>query len=183
MKEIITSFVLLFTLNWQTYAQVSDPLTGIRDDGILLKHELKLDVAHVFMPVIKIEYENLLNDWSSFGAVGLIGINSDADVAIPTHQLLGLYRLYFGRNPLQGFFFEGSLGISAGNYEHGTGSGLFSQNELRQYTAFGAGIALGWKWYIPKPNIVLELFQGVGRLFHDTAGFYIRYGICVGKRF
>ena len=178
MKKIAL-IALLFALSWQTYAQNFE-------DPNFKRNELKFDVVHLLLPAIKLEYEYFRNDWSSFGAVGLISFSSDSDNDIfftnLKSQLLGFYRLYFGKNPMRGFFLEGNLGISSGTYEHRSG-GLFSPRETKPYTAFGVGIALGWKFHIPKSDVVLDIFSGMGRLFHDDAGFYQRVGICVGKRF
>ena len=96
--------------------------------------------------------------------------------------MLGLYRLYFGKQPVNGFFLEGDMGIISGNYDNYVYT--FPYDIRKTYISFGVGIALGWKWHIEKSNIVLDIFGGAGRLLsekHD--GVYPRMGICVGKRF
>jgi hypothetical protein len=174
MKKL-TLIALLFALNWQANAQISEAPDFKRN-------ELKLDVAHLLNATIKIEYEHFLNDWSSLGVVALQNFSSKDNEDYIQTQLLGLYRLYFGKNPMSGFFLEGSFGLTSGNwynYNYLGGGGKYEK-----YTTFGMGIALGWKWHIPKSNVVLDLFGGAGRLFGDNnPGFAPRVGICVGKRF
>jgi hypothetical protein len=167
MKKI-TTIVLLFVLSWQTNGQNLD-ISDVK------RLELKLDVGYlIFAPALKVECEYFLSEWSSFGGAGLFLFDSDE----LEKQLLGFYRLYFGKDPMSGFFLEGNFGISSGSYEH------YRNYELKNYMAFGVGIALGWKWYIPKSGIVLDVFAGGGRLLGDNAPWgYPRLGICVGKRF
>ncbi|MCL2027753.1 MAG: hypothetical protein FWG79_04605 [Bacteroidales bacterium] len=174
MKKI--TLIVLLALSWQVSARTFET-------SDFKRNELKIDVAWlIFEPAMKVEYERFLNKSSSFGAVGFLGFSS-ADDNLFEQQLLGTYRLYFGKNPMQGFFFEGHLGVTSGVYQHRLSDGFWSETEDRSYTAFGFGIALGWKWCIPKQGIVFDLFYGGGRLIHNDAGFYPRFGFCLGKRF
>lgn len=157
----IVSTALLLVIGWQVSAQTDEM-------SILKRHELKLDIGYLLTGTLKGEYEYLLNDWSSVGASAIYN-NSDAEFKA---QVVGTYRLYFDTQPVSGFFLEGNAGvIVADEYWYGS-------NNLM----VGAGIALGWKYYIPQPSIVLDLFLGVGRLFGNE-GTYPRVGICIGKRF
>jgi hypothetical protein len=174
MKKI-TLVALLFALNWQANAQISETPD-------LKKNELKIDVAYILDATIKAEYEHFLNDWSSLGAVAFQKFSSKDAYNEYKTQLLGLYRLYFGKQPMSGFFLEGSFGLTAGNWYNYDYSNWSERHE--KYIAFGVGVALGWKFHIPKSNVVLDLFGGAGRLFgNDHPGGYPRAGICVGKRF
>ena len=174
MKKI-TLIALLFALTWQASSQTLE-------NSLQKRNELKLDVAFLLGSTLKVEYEYWLTDWSSVGASALYGFGSngieiDGDFSI-RFQMLGTYRLYFGKEPTRGFFLEGNLGIV-----HGKES-IFSWNPVGDFTAFGVGIALGWKWYIPRSGIVLDIFGGAGRLFGDNGpGAYPRAGVAVGKRF
>ena len=174
MKKI-TLFALLFALTWQTNAQTSEI-------SLQKRNELKLDVAYLLLSTVKVEYEYLLSDWSSMGLVASHNFSSGiiAKTFNPwrTH-VLGFYRLYFGSSPTSNFFLEGGLGITSGET-----SSLFGLITPEKYTAFGANIAIGWKWHIEKVGISVDFIYGIGRLFHNEhPRIYPRAGICVGKRF
>ena len=147
----------------------------------LAKNELKADVAYIILDgTLKVEYEHLLNEWSGLGAMA--AYNLSGDNFNMRFQMLGFYRLYFGKQPVSGFFLEGNMGITTrNNYQYIN----YHPYEVRKTTtAFGVGIALGWKWHIEKSNIVLDIFGGSGRLFNSNSNeIYPRVGICVGKRF
>ena len=172
--------MVLFALNWQVNAQ--------REEFSLQnRNEVKLDVAYLLGLTLKVEYERLLNDWSSVGVVVLQNFSSGPQQF--GTQVLGFYRLYFGRQPVSGFFLEGNLGITHGYDGHYYWIGGWRPRE--SYTAFGLGLALGWKWYIPRSGIVLDIFVGGGRLVrenNDRANYdrvmgYPRVGITIGRRF
>ena len=176
MKKI-TLIALLLALSWQTHAQKTENPDAKR-------HELKLDVAYVLAKVAKIEYEYWLNDWSSIGVVGFYNFGSgflNGGEPIWRIKVLGTYRLFFGKNPMQGFFLEGNTGIISGSTVDNWLGG-----KPEKYTAFGVGLAIGWKWYIPQSGITLDLTYGFGRLFNDNEDvvpIYLRMGVTVGKRF
>ena len=156
---------------WRTNAQEQEIFN-------LAKNELKADVAYILGATLKVEYEHLLSDWSGLGA--MVSYNfSGNDFLDYRFQMLGLYRLYFGKQPVSGFFLEGNMGIISGNYDS-----HYHYYTHKTYTTFGMGIALGLKWHINKSNIVLDIFGGAGRMFNENSiGAYPRVGICVGKRF
>ena len=165
MKKI--TLILLLALSWQAYSQIPER-------NIVAKHEMKIDMAYLLSPAFKLEYENLLNEGNSWGIVGFANIANNPTFA---YQLLGFYRLYFGKSFASGFFLEGNFGVTGG---HRYGS--WSQSD--DYAAAGAGIALGWK-LVTEKGVVLDLFAGLGRLFENNfdPGVYPRMGICLGKRF
>jgi hypothetical protein len=174
MKKI-TLIALLLVMSWQINAQSEN----ISDFD---RNELKLDVVHILFSMVKAEYEYWLNDWSSIGLVGLYNFGSglfNGGEPLWRTKVLGTYRLFFSKNPMQGFFLEGTAGIISGSTVD-----TWLGGKPEKYTAFGAGIAIGWKWYIPKSGITLDLTYGAGRLFNnDDPLFYPRMGVCVGKRF
>ncbi|MDR1951132.1 MAG: DUF3575 domain-containing protein [Bacteroidales bacterium] len=178
MKKIML-IALLFALSWQANAQISE----IPD---FKRNELKLDVIYILFSTVKVEYEHWLNDWSSVGVVGFYNFGSgflNGGEPLWRSKVLGTYRLYFNKNPMQGFFLEGTAGIISGstvdNWLGGT---------PKRYTAFGAGVAIGWKWFIPQSGVTLDLTYGLGRMFVDSSNedvvpIYLRVGATVGKRF
>ena len=178
MKKI-TFIAVLLALIWQANAQQQR-----QDISFTNRHELKLCPAHLIGGSIRIDYEFLLNDWSSVGASGLYSFSRifSGYGSWTRGQVLGLYRLYFGRQPVSGFFLEGNFGVTMGSYY---GWEFWSTRERIDYTAFGLGMALGWKWYIERSGIVLDLFVCGGRLFNDSEGpgAFPRAGITVGRRF
>ncbi|MCL2417346.1 MAG: autotransporter outer membrane beta-barrel domain-containing protein [Bacteroidales bacterium] len=172
MKKILV-IVSLFALNWQASAQ-----------SLERRNELKICLAHLLAGSLKVGYERLLNDFSSVGASGFYSFSNLNHHRSSSRglegQLLGFYRLYFGQQPISGFFLEGNLGLNW--IRHYTWSAGVSR---RSYdAAFGVGIALGWKWYIPRTGIVLDVFAGGGRLFgSDHQNAFPRAGISIGRRF
>ena len=180
MKKI-TLIALLFALIWQVNAQTLE-------NSLQRKNEVKLDVAYLIGGAIKVEYEYLLNDYSSIGISALYNFDTRNNNGYPRvykAQVLGIYRLYFGKEPIRGFFLEGNFGLIHGEYT------IYTQNwpwPTEKYTAFGAGIALGWKWHMPNSNIVLDIFCGLGRKLGGSdvvnrGWAYPRAGIAIGKRF
>jgi len=173
MKKL-TLIVMLFALTWQVTAQNYE-------NSLQNRNEIKLDPVYLLLSILKVEYEYLLNDWSSMGLVALYNFSNREEMIWQT-QVLGLYRLYFGKMPASGFFLEGGLGVTSG-YTFPI-SFVIGPSGSERYTAFGANIAVGWKWYIPKSGVTLDLVYGIGRLYNnDDPLIYPRMGILVGKRF
>ena len=180
MKKL-PQIVLLLAFGWQVSAQTPEI-------SLQKRNELKLDVAYLIGGAIKAEYEYLLNDYSSIGLSALYNFDTkknDYDYRTFKTQVLGIYRLYFGKEPVTGFFLECNFGLIHGEYR----TYHHWNSSTKDYAAFGVGIALGRKWYIPKSGIVLDIFAGIGRKFgakesDDQDGWgYPRVGICIGKRF
>ena len=136
---------------------------------------------------MRIEYEYLLNNWSSVGLSAFHNFMYDYPMfyyPMFKNQILGTYRVYFGLLPdIGGFFIEGNLGLF---YGHNSWD-VFFQPRPKNHTAFGVGFSLGWKWHIKKSDTVWDFFVGTGRLFSNNdisnGRGYPRFGICVGKRF
>ena len=157
-------FLLLGIIILPLFSQSSD----ISDYG---KHEFKIDLGYLFVPCLKLEYEYILSEESSVGAVCFFG-SEDIDMAF---QALAIYRWYFGNEPISGFFLEGHVGFSRlRNYDF----------ETEDYdNSLGAGIALGRKW-VSKKGVALDIFAGVGKTtsYYSDSTFYPRMGITLGKR-
>jgi len=174
MKKI-TLIAVLFALIWQANAE-----------NLERRNELKLCPAHLLAGTLRIDYERLLNDFSSVGLTGFYAFSSLSSHTYRNRlegQLLGFYRLYFGRQPVSGFFLEGNMGLNIGRH-YSWGPWGIPRREREHYATFGIGLAVGWKWYIPRPGIVLDVFVGGGRVFNDDRmdGFP-RMGVTVGRRF
>ncbi|MDR2907530.1 MAG: DUF3575 domain-containing protein [Bacteroidales bacterium] len=144
-----------------------------QDDRV---HEVKLDAVYLFTGTIKADYEYLLGDYMTAGGSVLFNFYSKNPVS--KAHVLGLFRIYLGDkndNQLSGLYFEGNLGLHAGQ-------GLDFKGD--SYSAFGMGLAAGYKWVFPKPGLTIDLYGGIGRLFDkEEGGFYPRVGACIGKRF
>ena len=163
----------LLVLTWQINAETNN----------FKQNEIKLDAAYLLNKTVKVEYEHFLNDWSSVGAAAFYNFGKTEYQYYKT-QLLATYRLYFGKQPVSGFFLEVNSGVASGRHND-YGIDIGEKSPLRiPYTSFGYGFALGYKHYIPNPSVTLDLFFGLGRLFgEDSIGSYFRMGITVGKRF
>ncbi|MCL2682612.1 MAG: hypothetical protein FWE63_03875 [Bacteroidales bacterium] len=161
MKKI-TLIALLLALTWQVNAQTNEIPN-------LVKNEFKIDAAYLLGLAFKVEFERLINDQSSLGIVALGNPNSDPAYG---YQLLGFYRLYFGKEYASGFFLEGNFGITG----------------AKNYTVPGVGLAIGQK-FVTKSNVTLDVFIGLGRVFeidryrYYAPSIYPRVGVCIGKRF
>jgi len=173
MKKIIISLGLILVWYLQINAQTVET-------NCLSRNELKLDVAYILAFMVKVEYEYLLNDWSSVGAVGFIntlGFLDNNYYPLYQTQLLGFYRLFLGNKPAAGLFFEGNTGLTSGYRSN------YMKNPSGKYFAPCIGIALGWK-YVSQKNLVFDLFLGFGKIYGNSGPEnYPRLGICFGKRF
>ncbi|MDR0667121.1 MAG: hypothetical protein LBF90_00690 [Prevotellaceae bacterium] len=142
------------------------------------KNELKINALMLFVPVLEMHYEYLINNENAAGLSAHVQLGSDYFIPF---QALGFYRFYFGKKPAAGFFVE--LNASAYVFNQNW-YGEESETADRKYTnrfTGGFGLTLGKK-YLTKRNVVVEIFYGVGRsVFHES--FYLNFGITVGKRF
>ena len=167
MKKILT--VLLLSICWQLYSQ---------DLGA--KHEVKLDLPYILATAAKLEYEQIFSEGTTFGVSGLYHFNDYYNI---TYHLLGFYRWYFGKEPISGFFLEANTGLFGGTYESWISKIGFEEKEKVDYTSFGAGVALGWK-FVTDTGIVLDVFGGAVRITNDKGPeAFPRLGVCIGKRF
>jgi len=175
MKKI-TFIAIVFALIWQANAE-----------NLERRNELKICPAHLIAGMLRVDYERLLNDFSSVGLTAFYSFSVFSSHRYSHRldgQVLGFYRLYFGRQPVSGFFLEGNMGLNIGSYYRWTSWPW--RSERVYYTAFGVGLALGWKWYIPRPGIVLDVFAGGGRVFNSNSrnmSRFPRVGITLGRRF
>jgi hypothetical protein len=187
----ITVIALCLVFCQHGYAQISEICDCKRN-------ELKLDVAYLFRPALKAEYEYLLNKRSSIGVSAHYIFDIDAKYKT---QLLGIYRWYFSKKkPMAGFFVEGNMGFISGN-QFGVkrlsgpwGNTVGTYGAYDTYSAFGMGLALGWKGLFSKRGITIDLFLGPSKLFsqketeqylfrEEYKNVYPRMGILIGKRF
>jgi len=133
------------------------------------KQEIKIDLAYLFVPYLKAEYEYLLSEESSCGTVGLLNLGSNANLEL---QILGFWRWYFNEEFVSGTFIECHVGVTCSE-----------KKNKHNYTMLGAGVALGYKFVTPK-GVILDIFAGLGRSIGDVQEqFYPRLGLCLGKRF
>jgi hypothetical protein len=149
------------------------------------RHEAKVNISQLLFTSIVVEYEYLLNSWSSVGMVAAYRLEFPSDLIFPyallriafgsPTKVLGNYRLYLSRLHAQGFFLEGHLGIIS-KYED-----LWP---VRRVLSASSGFALGWKWYYPEFGISVDFVLGGGWLLgtEDSDG-YLRWGLTLGKRF
>ncbi|MCL2682611.1 MAG: hypothetical protein FWE63_03870 [Bacteroidales bacterium] len=192
MKKI-TLIALLLALTWQVGAETQETSTR-------KKNELKLDVVSLIVgSMLKVEYEYLINNWSSAGVATFyqfspwtsviaddIEFGSWLNFTDTKMQLLGTYRLYFDEKPTSGFFIEGNMGLIARDQKASflAGGGPFSNvytYGYETYYTFGIGIASGFKVYNTK-GTTLDIFVGGGWMFGYN-DVYLRSGIFLGKRF
>ena len=171
MKKVMLFLMLIMSI--RLYSEITNSTEASSGTTLAAKHELKIDLAYVLVPAIKIEYERLFSAGSTWGLVGLYDFDD-------YYHLLGFYRWYFGKEPISGFFLEGHAGVIGGNMED---HWLYGYDNNGDFTAPAVGVALGWK-FTTNAGVVLDIFTGLGRLIgEDSPGSYHRSGICIGKRF
>jgi len=155
-------------------------LSAQEDVDLTKRSELKVNGLYLIIGAFEIDYEYILNDESSVGvSVTAVFEDSDYNWGITPH-----YRLFFGKQPAQGFFVEGHASLfNAETYDY-----IYNPNGgqvLREnITTGGIGIAVGGKFRTSR-NVIVEVNGGIGRIFSDSLfdTVYPRFGINIGKRF
>ena len=165
-KKHITILILLLILSMQIYSQTNEPIK---------RQEVKLNLPYLLAGMLELEYEFHHNSWNSSGVITSFDLDSNIEFDF---RLLIFHRLYMGKNDNAGVFLEGNFGLI--QVTQSRDWVLFKE----KYSALGIGLALGWKFFIPEPSIVIDIFVGMGRLFgNDNPGVYPRLGINLGRRF
>ena len=77
MKRVknILVVALLLVAGWRTNAQGQEAFS-------FGKNELKVDVAYILATTLKVEYEHLINDWSSSGIIAAYNFSGNKFVDI-----------------------------------------------------------------------------------------------------
>jgi hypothetical protein len=182
IRNIIIFIFVVFSL--QINAQMSETK----------RHEVKLNLFWLVFPTAlttaEVDYEYLLNKWSSVGIT--VSYTLGTKVQEVQGQVFGTYRVYFlNKQPASGLFVEGIFGVTfreeykaiSGYFPHGNGGWV--KSESYTYTVATVGASAGYKYYFPKPSVSLELFFGGLLMINDKVdrGIYPRLGLSVGKRF
>ena len=88
------------------------------------------------------------------------------------------YRIYFGKKPATGFFFDGfgiynitNTSYDKYTYDNFGYSSYSTRVEGEKISDFALGFGLGGKW-MPRKGVVLELSGGVGRNLFNTKHIY-----------
>ncbi len=150
------------------------------------RNELNINLLTPLWGSIELNYERILNENSSYGIAGNLGISKDY---YNSSFLLGFYRIYFGKKINNGFFIEANSGFSS--IEEGYGhidyySSYQNSYSTDRYNGLGVGVAIGYK-LLAKNGVVCQIFGGLGRNFGSNYDNYTpifpRSGITIGKRF
>lgn len=191
---VILLFILIFNLNAQTLSK-EERLKNLQstkeyENSIKLgqtgRNELNINLLTPLWGSIELNYERILNENSSYGIAGNLGISKDY---YNSSFLLGFYRIYFGKKINNGFFIEANSGFSS--IEEGYGhidyySSYQNSYSTDRYNGLGVGVAIGYK-LLAKNGVVCQIFGGLGRNFGSNYDHYTpifpRSGITIGKRF
>jgi hypothetical protein len=161
------------------------------------KNEIKLDPFYlVFGAALNVSYEGIINDESAFGVNLILSSGSEINEKF---SLSPYYRLYFGRKPAAGFFFEGFAKYHTFDADkkveipyNGNIGYYYGYNIVKESKSdFAVGFGIGGKW-ITRNGIIFELSSGIGRnLLNDysTTSYNTNYkitgkgGLSIGYRF
>jgi len=187
MKKIILAIALLL-LPFLGLAQDDSAATDAQNNA---QHELKLNALFFLLGAFELEYEYLINEESGAGISVFFPFDEAIDI---NYYISPYYRLYFGKKPAAGFFFEGfaMLNSTEDFIYNETSTPVvvdpfgFSSFEVENVTDFALGIGIGAK-FLTKRGLALEISSGVGRnLFNGNRQdfeFVGKAGIKVAYRF
>lgn len=143
------------------------------------KHEIKIGALKALCgPILDIEYERILNKYSSFGGNTIINFNQGT--YLYNFLLSPFYRMYFTQVEeygTKGFFAQGFLSYYTGK------NNIIYDN--KKFNSFGIGFGIGKKW-VNKQGFVFQFVLGGGRTISGgySAPEYIFQGdISIGYRF
>lgn len=156
------------------------------------KNEIKLNMFYFLLGAVEVSYERNLNEYSSVGLSVLVNTDTDEFWDL-NYAITPYYRLFFGRKPAQGFFFEGfGMLNSYKEYEYWSyynpeNGDYFYDESTSNVTAFALGVAVGGKFTLHE-RFVVELSGGIGRNFLNKSDYndltiVPRLSINVGYRF
>lgn len=152
------------------------------------RNELNINLLSPLWGSVELNYERFLNENSTYGIAGNLGISNDY---YSFSSLLAYYRVYFGRKINNGFFIEANSGFSSikeKNYDYYYSNSIYyqSQSSVDRYNGLGVGVAIGYK-LLAKNGVVCQIFGGLGRNFgnlkDDYSPVFPRAGITIGRRF
>ena len=159
------------------------------------RNEARLNAAALIAGVFELSYERVLNEESGAGiSLYFAGATADLEGNYVPFSITPYYRIYFGKKPAAGFFFEGfgMYNVTNTYYDKYTyfdfGYSYATRVEGGKVSDFALGFGLGGKWMTRK-GVVFELSAGIGRnLFNEknnTIGTKIvgRGALSVGYRF
>jgi hypothetical protein len=156
------------------------------------KNEIKLNMLYFLLGAVEVSYERNLNEYSSIGTSVLINTN-DSEFWDLNYAITPYYRLFFGKKPAQGFFFEGfGMLNSYKEYEYWSYYNpeidyYFYEESSRNTTSFAIGVAVGGK-FVLRERFVTEISGGIGRNFINNSEYndytiVPRFSISLGYRF
>lgn len=179
--RILLSLCLLISFGLSAQEDESVNLNKINDK----KHEIRIDALEgLALPALDLSYEYVINKYSGVGASISIALDGDNAADFPQDFSFSPYfRQYFFNKKdygARGFFAEGLLQVASGEGR------LFDfEEDAEDWTQFGIGLTLGWK-FVSTNGFVVDIHGGGGRYFGDTTdapGGFVRIGVNVGYRF
>ncbi len=172
----------LFLLAWAIFPVITLAQNDNENSYVNAQNEIKVNALYLVAGAVEITYERYLNDESSFGISAMVPYIDDSDV---NYYISPYYRIYFGKNPVSGFYLEGFGMLNSVKEDFYIISGFDPMNDNKNVTDFALGIGLGGKW-VTKGNFIGEIGVGFGRnLFENNRDYEFvgKIGITVGYRF
>ena len=129
-------------------------------------------------------YEYVINKYSGVGVSVSVAFDDENSVDFPQNfSFSPFFRQYFFNKKdygARGFFAEGLLQFATGE-----GRIFDFEEEGEDWSQFGIGVTLGWK-FVSSNGFVVDIHGGGGRYFGDTTnapGGFARIGVNLGYRF
>jgi hypothetical protein len=184
MKKLLVACLIFSCFN--VYSQENDETIEFN------KNEIKLNMFYFLLGAVEVSYERNLTEYSSLGMS--VMVNTDPELfGDLNYAITPYYRLFFGKKPAQGFFFEGfGMLNSYKEYEYWsyynpeTGYYFYDESSSN-VTSFALGVAVGGKFTLQE-RFIVELYGGIGRNFlngsnHHGLTIVPRISTNVGYRF
>ncbi len=143
--------------------------------------EFKANMLYTVLGLPELGFEFVAGEHSGLGFGIAAPIDSEIEVRF---ALTPYYRYYFGKETAQGFFMELNMQFASIRETPFNWFGPPSDEPEKTETAFGGGVAAGFK-FLAGNGILGELYLGVGRYLGDVSGSYEGYpriGIAIGRR-
>lgn len=188
MKSLLPTLLLIF-IGFSGFSQ-QDTLGGFPRD--IAKNELSINAFNlVAFGAIDVAYERIIDPNSSWAIEGFIlALNRESESAdyvfTRTASLTGKYKYFFSERSAWGFYANGLVMLSAGEYYEDLydRDGYYTSRVDKEYTDLALGFGLGGKW-VSKQGFFLDLSSGIGRnlLSSDSPVIVGQFNVNLGKRF
>ncbi len=179
MKKVILFLIFSFP-----FFGISQEIEKHKSSIDSKKHEIKFGGIKLLAgPILELTYEYVPSKDFSYGTSVLVNFSKDNGFN-ENFSITPFGRFYFQESKeygAQGFFVEGFLKVSNGNYQQDN----FFNNQKTSYTSGGYGLSIGKKW-VNNSGFIFEILAGGARGLGDgktAPNAYFRGDFNIGYRF